>query len=306
MSSQRNAFRTPTLIDVHHHMVPPAYLAALREAGQDTTGFPSWNPEQSLEMMDRLGIDKAILSISSPGVWFGDNGEARRLARVCNEFAAGVVEGHPGRFSALAILPFPDVDGSIQELVFALESLNLAGVILFSNVGSRYVGDPEFDPLMAELDRRKVSVLLHPNSVPEGQENAPLYAWAEYPIDLARAYARLVYNDVLVKYPRIQWVLSHAGGIVPFHAERLGRAYYAKGGGIRWGRVLRDLPFKRHRGLELAKGVSYDTVGAANPVTLTSLRSLVGPERILFGSNYPWEAEQSIESALGFLEGAAP
>jgi aminocarboxymuconate-semialdehyde decarboxylase len=189
-------------------------------------------------------------------------------------------------------------------LAYALDALDLAGVILFTNVGSRYVGDPEFDPLMAELDRRKTSVLLHPNSVPEGHENAPLYPWAEYPIDLARAYARLVYNDTLVRYSHIQWVLSHAGGVVPFHAERLGRAYYAKEGGIRWGRVLRDLPFKRHRGLELAKGVSYDTAGAANPVTLSSLRSLVGSDRILFGSNFPWDSEPSIEASLGMLEGA--
>ena len=72
MSKREHAQRTSSLIDVHHHMIPPAYVAALREAGRDITGFPSWTPEQSIELMGRLGIDKAILSISSPGVWFGD------------------------------------------------------------------------------------------------------------------------------------------------------------------------------------------------------------------------------------------
>jgi predicted TIM-barrel fold metal-dependent hydrolase len=286
-------------------MVPPVYLAALENAGFDTEGFPPWTPQDSIEMMDQVGIQKASLSISSPGVWFGDDAEARELARTCNEYAASVVDSYPKRFEALAILPFPDVDGSLQELAYAMDTLGLAGVILFSNVQGRYVGNSEFDPLMAELHGRETLVLLHPNTVPEGDINAPLYPWAEYPIDLARAYARLVYGDTLVRYPDIRWILSHAGGVVPFHAERLGKAYYAKEGGLRWGRILTDLALKRHRGLDLAKGLSYDTVGAANPVTLSSLQSLVGPDRILFGSNFPWDSAESVEASLR-TEGSTP
>jgi predicted TIM-barrel fold metal-dependent hydrolase len=234
-------------------------------------------------------------------VWFGDDAQARKLARECNEYAASLVESFPGRFEALAVLPFPDVEGSIQELAHAMDTLQLAGVILFSNVQGRYVGDPEFDPLMAELHRRRTVVLLHPNAVPEEDENSPLYPWAEYPMDLARAYARMVYCDTLVKYPDIRWILSHAGGVVPFHAERLGKAHYAKEGGLRWGRILKDLALKRHGGLDLAKAVRYDTVGAANPVTLSSLQSLVGPDQILFGSNFPWDSEESIGSSIRYL-----
>ncbi|MBT8396647.1 MAG: amidohydrolase [Gemmatimonadetes bacterium] len=304
MSNQESAQGAPSLMDVHHHMVPPAYLEALKQAGLDTAGFPSWTPQESIEMMDRLGIEKASLSISSPGVWFGDDAEARDLARVCNEYAASVVDSYPRRFDALAVLPFPDVEGSVQELAYAMDTLGLAGVILFSNVGGRYAGDPDFDPLMAELHRRGAEVLLHPNTVPEKDENAPLFPWAEYPIDLARAYARLVYCDTLVKYPDIRWILSHAGGVVPFHAERLGKAYYAKDGGLRWGRILKDLALKRHRGLDLAKGLRYDTVGATNPVTLSSLQSLVGPDRILFGSNFPWDSEESVGSSISYRVGA--
>jgi predicted TIM-barrel fold metal-dependent hydrolase len=154
---------------------------------------------------------------------------------------------------------------------------------------------------MAELHRRGTKILLHPNTLPEEDANAPLFPWAEYPIDLARAYARLVYRDILVRYPSIRWILSHAGGVVPFHAERLGKAHYAKDGGLRWGRILRDLALKRHRGLDLAKGLCYDTVGAANPVTIASLRSLVGPDQVLFGSNFPWDSEESVESSIRYL-----
>ncbi len=301
MTSQTISLTEPALIDVHHHMVPPGYLAALKQAGVNTVGFPRWSPDQSLAMMDRLGIGKAMLSVSSPGVWLGDDAEARKLARSCNAYAASLMKQHPDCFGALAALPFPDLEGALDELAYALDTLRLDGVILLSNVEGRYVGDPEFDTLMAELNRREALVLLHPNEVPASDENAALHGWAEYPIDMARAYARLVYNDVLVRYPGIRWILAHAGGVVPFVAERVGKAHYAREKGLRWGRIIKDMMAGRNGGLALARGVSYDTAGAANPVTLAALRHLVTPERIHFGSNFPWDSEAGAEASLHFL-----
>jgi len=294
-----------TLVDVHHHMVPPGYLEALAGVGWDTSGFPEWTPELSLGIMDGFGVGKALLSVPSPGVWLGDDGEARSLAHTCNEYGASLVERHPHRFGVLAVLPFPDPEGALQELSYALDTLQLDGVILFSNVRGRYVGDPEFDPLMAELDRRKALVLLHPNPLPQDVENPPLYPWAEYPIDVARAWARLVLNDTLVAHPGIRWILGHAGGVVPFMAERLGKAHYAKVGGLRWGRILKDLFLKKHGGLELAKAVGYDTVGADNPITHAALRRLVGSERVLFGSDFPLASKERVGTSIRFLESAA-
>jgi predicted TIM-barrel fold metal-dependent hydrolase len=112
----------------------------------------------------------------------------------------------------------------------------------------------------------------------------------------------LVLDDTLVAHPDIRWILGHAGGVVPFMAERLGKAHYAKMGGLRWGRILKDLFLKRHGGLALAKGVGYDTVGADNPVTVGALRRLVGPDRIHFGSDLPWGPEESVEASIRFLE----
>jgi predicted TIM-barrel fold metal-dependent hydrolase len=252
--------------------------------------------------MDRLKIGRAMLSLSSPGAWFGDREEARSLARACNGYVAGLRRQHPDRFGGLAVLPLPDLEGARRELAHALDSLDLDGVILFSNVEGRYVGDPELDALMADLHERKATVLLHPNDVPATDENAPLYSWAEYPIDLARAWSRLVYRQILVRFPGIRWILTHAGGVVPFMAERLGKVHYLKKEKPRWGRIILDLARKRDGGLELARGVSYDTVGAANPVTLAALLRIAGPDGILFGSNFPWESEQHVEAAVRFLE----
>lgn len=305
MTLQTISLTESALIDVHHHMVPPGYLEALERAGVNTVGFPSWSPDQSLAMMDRLGIGKAMLSLSSPGVWLGDDAEARALARSCNAYAASLVKQHPDRFGALAALPFPDLEGALDELAYALDTLRLDGVILLSNVEGRYVGDPEFDTLMAALDRREALVLLHPNDVPDGDENAALNRWAEYPLDVARAYARLVHNDVLVRHPDIRWILAHAGGTVPFVAERVGKAHYAKGKRLRWGRIIKDMTTGRNGGLELARSVSYDTAGAANPITLAALRRLVTPERIHFGSNFPWDSEAVVSAGASTGGGKA-
>jgi predicted TIM-barrel fold metal-dependent hydrolase len=283
-------------------MVPPAYLQALTERGEETIRLSEWTPERSLGMMARVGIGKALLSISPPGVWHGSHEEARSLARSCNEYGASLVRNHPQRLGVLAALPFPDLESAKEEAAYALDTLKLEGVILFSNVDGKYVGDPEFDPLMAELHERQALVLLHPNSVPGDDESAALYPWAEYPIDLARAWARMVFNDTLVRYSGIRWVLGHAGGVVPYIADRLGKAHYAKKKGLRWGRIIKDLIRKRNGGLELAKQVSFDTVGAANPVASAALRHLVQPGQIRFGSNFPWDSEENVEASIRFWE----
>lgn len=293
-----NDAKKTTFEDVHHHMLPPVWLDALRRAGVDVSGFPDWSPEGSLRAMHRLGVARALLSLSSPGVWLSNANQARPLARQCNEYAASVVAEHAGRFGALASLPVPDVDGAIAEAGHALDELELDGVILLSNVAGVYVGDPELEPLMAELDRRGALVLLHPNPVPADDEYAALHSWIEYPDDVARAFGRLLSNDVLVRHPNIRWVLAHGGGVVPFVADRMSRAHYARGSKPRWWRILKYVATKRNVGLELAQRLSYDSVGVDNPATLAALRRLVGDEGIRFGSNFPWDDVEVAEEGM--------
>jgi predicted TIM-barrel fold metal-dependent hydrolase len=291
-------------LDVHHHFLPPGYLGALERAGVPTSSFPEWSIEGSLRAMDRLGVGRALLSLSSPGAWLENADQARSLARECNRYAAEVIAQHPDRFGALAALPFPDVQGSIEEARHALDGLGLEGVILLSNVDGTYVGDPELEPLMAELDSHGALVLLHPNAVQADDEHAALHGWIEYPDDVARAFGRLLCNDVLVRYPNIRWVLAHGGGVVPFVADRMSRAYYAKGRKPRWGRILHYVFTKRNVGLELAQQLGYDSVGVDNPATLAALRRLTGPDGIRFGSNFPWDDVEVAEETLRTIRAA--
>ena len=109
----------PHRIDVHHHIIPPVQAEALKKNGQDPT---RWTVQMSLDDMDKGGVATSITSIQNPGVWFGQvSEESRKLARECNEFAAKLERDHPGRFRTFAVIPLPDVEGSLKEIAYALD-----------------------------------------------------------------------------------------------------------------------------------------------------------------------------------------
>src|SRR5262245_30355506 len=135
-------------IDVHHHILPPEYVSALASRGITASGgmpLPKWNVENTLEIMDRHSIATSIISISEPGIYFGDRLYVQDLARRCNEFSAQLIYEYPQRFGAFAILPLPEVDAALRELEYALDTLKLDGVVLLSSIDGRYPGDPMFE-----------------------------------------------------------------------------------------------------------------------------------------------------------------
>ena len=145
-------------IDVHHHLCPPDYLAAVSRHQPMVPIIAGWSLLKSLDDMGQAGVETAVLSITTPGFWFGDAGETRRLVRLCNDYAARLVSDHPGRFGLFVALPLPDIEGSLNEIEYALDTLKADGVGLYTD----YEGDPAFAPVLAELDRRKCVVYTHP------------------------------------------------------------------------------------------------------------------------------------------------
>jgi predicted TIM-barrel fold metal-dependent hydrolase len=281
-------------IDVHHHILPPDYVSALASVGLLNGGgmpFPRWDSASTLEMLDRQGIAAAVTSISAPGIHFGDDAFARDLARRCNELSAKLVGDHPSRFGAFAILPLPDVAGALRELEYALDVLKLDGVVLLtSHSDGRYLGDPLFEDVMAELDRRAAVVFVHP-TVPKTSESIrldiPGFA-AEFVFDTTRAAINLIWNGTMERRPNLRIILSHAGGTTPYLAGRIG--------------LLAALPRVRERAPRgpahyLAR-FNYDTALSANPGALRSLQSLVGPDKILFGSDFPFAPEPIARASI--------
>jgi len=154
----------PHRIDVHQHVVPPFYASALPTHGGDPSGtvIPQWAPESAIDFMDSQEIATAILSLTSPGIVGWNKSERPQIARRVNDYTADLVAKRPDRFGHFATLPLPDVDGALLELEYALGTLRADGVILLGNYAEKYLGDPIFEPLWVELDRRQAVVFLHP------------------------------------------------------------------------------------------------------------------------------------------------
>jgi len=287
----------PHRIDVHHHVFPPEYVAAMAKLGVADGGdvaFPQWSVDGALALMDRNGIATAMTSISAPGVHFGDDAAARTLARRCNEYSARLISNHPRRFGAFAAVPMPDVDGTLDEIAYALDTLRLDGVVLLASVGERYLGDPAFEPVFAELNRRKAVTFIHP-TVPVTSRALDLAlpgALIEFVFDTTRAVANLIYSGTLERYPDIPFILSHAGGTIPFLAWRM-----------TLGSMIPALHEKAPQGaIAYLKRLYYDTAISATPYALNSLRVLVDSSHILFGSDSPFLPEPLVKTSIQGLE----
>jgi predicted TIM-barrel fold metal-dependent hydrolase len=272
------------LVDVHAHFVTDSYVAAARAAGiEHPDGMPAWatwSVEEQLELMDRGGIATSYLSISSPGVHFGDDAAARTLAREVNEFGAGLRRDHPGRFGHFASLPLPDVEGSLEAAAYALDELRSDGVAVETNAHGVYLGDPSLDPLWAELDRRGALVFVHPTTPPAGEQTSlgrprPLM---EFLFDTARAGSDLVFARVLLRFPHIRWVLTHTAGVLPLLVDRMDtfRALLMP--------EYADDPSVR----EQLSRVWFDMAGTPFPRAVPAFDAAFGTERLVYGSDYCW------------------
>jgi predicted TIM-barrel fold metal-dependent hydrolase len=288
----------PHRIDVHHHILPPDYVAEVGDAMigpiSVSAKTPDWSPQKSIEAMDRNGIATAVTSISAPGLWFGDVKATARLCRHANDYAARMRRDFPKRFGVFAALPLPDVDASLAEIRFALDEIKADGIGLMTNYSSKYPGDPAFAPVFDELNRRGAVVYFHPTTATCNQcqpEYPP--ASLDFPFDTTRAVMSLLYSGTFSRCRNIKWIFSHAGGTVPFIAERMARLamrpeYKAK---VPDG-VIAEL-----------KRLYYDTALSANKITFASLLELVAPQQVLFGSDYPFAPEATlVQTVKGLID----
>jgi 6-methylsalicylate decarboxylase len=273
------------LIDVHHHIVPPFYLAQNRHriaesrGGQISPAWLGWTPEKALADMDKHGVTTAVISLSTPGVWFGDAREACDMARRCNDYAAQLAHSHPRRFGRFATIPLPDIDGSLREIEYACDVLGAEGVGLLTSYGDRWLGDPLFEPVLADLDRRSAVVFVHPTTPTCCLNIMPGIApqIAEVPHDTSRAIINLLFTGALTRHRNIRFIFAHAGGTLPMIAGRI--TQYAPT------ELLRQAP---HGVAHELRRLHYDIAGSAYRPAMAALTSLVPTSQILFGSDHPY------------------
>ncbi len=287
-------------IDVHQHFLPPVYAEALSRAGLRTVDggmpVPAWSEAAALEMMDRQGIETAMVSLSSPSAHFLPLAERPGLVREINEAGAALMRAHPTRFGFFATLPLPDVAAALTEIAYVFDTLGVDGVILETNVDGHYLGTDLFAPVFAELNRRGATVFLHPTSpacfeaVALGRP-APLL---EFPLDTTRTVTDLIYNRTLQTCPDLKVIVPHAGGALPSLAARIA--------------AFANLPFitprpvSEQEAFEALQGLYYDVALSGHPVSLAVLRALAPLDHILFGSDWPFTPEMGVARNIAQLE----
>lgn len=277
-------------IDTHHHFVPAFYREWLAAKGVDAGGLPvpDWSPEASLELMDAHGIDTAILSVSTPGVEPGDVGEARDMARRLNEHAAELRRAHPGRFGFFATLTLPDVTGALEELAYAFDELGATGVVLHANSKGVYLGDPSFDALFDELQRRAAVVFVHPSELPGGVvPGIPAYA-ADFLLDSVRAAMNLARSGTLDRCPDVKVILSHGGGFLPFASARLSG--------------LADADGSIELGYARLQRFYLDSALASSPFALPSTLAWAQPDHLTYGSDFPYARPEHVAAFTAALD----
>ena len=286
----------PGRIDFHHHFMPTSMLTSGLFGA--TAGWKfrkdaaSWTPQVSVEFMDKLQIDTAILSIPNDVESRLPENKRRHFARELNTLCRQAADDYPGRFGLFAHLPTPtDSDAALEELTYALDVLGADGITLTNVYGvgdqARSLGDPIFEPLWAELDRRGALVFLHGEQTP-GSNRAPSKFLptpvSETPNETYKGAADLVTSGRKRQYPNVKIILSHSGGSTPVLAARVAAlAAFHLDCELSPDEILADF-----------RTFYYETALSGFETNLVALENFVEPEHILFGTDFPAANPQTV------------
>lgn len=274
-------------IDVHHHIFPREVMALQEQLNPEWAPLTppgklkEWTPGIMRETMDRDGLAAVVISQPGPGAWYGEAAGARRIMRAWNEYAAQLKRDNPGRVGFLAMLAPADVDGTLAEIAYALDVLGADGVGMHSNYDGRYLGEAVFEPVFAELQRRKAVLYIHPALARGAEEVQPGVRtnMLEYPFDSTRNIVSLVLSGTLSRCPDVRFIISHGGGALPMMAGRIALL------GSEYKGVKERVP----RGIahELSR-LYTDTAGTTSKASVEAVMVATSPSHLLFGSDFPY------------------
>jgi len=265
-------------VDVHHHIFPPEYVSSMPPEILRVPKDP-WSVEQALEVMGQNNIEFAATSVSTE-VTLPNRGATAKVARQSNDYGAKLRHDKPESFGLLATLPLPYMDEALKEVGYAFDELGADGVALMTNYQGKYLGDPELEPLLQELDRRNAVAFVHPTTCecPTCHPKVNI-SLLEFPFDTTRTITSLFFSGALYKYPNIKFIFSHGGGTVSHLAYRIAM-------------VTKTNPAMAYPGAPdiwtALKGLYYDVVTAVAPSMMRSLLEVAPLDHVLFGTDYPF------------------
>jgi predicted TIM-barrel fold metal-dependent hydrolase len=292
-------------VDVHAHCYPKPYIEELKKIGVGDEGgvgvkIPVWeSAEKRIAEMDGIGVDVQVLALSAPNVYFPDEGLSKALARMTNDFIAGIVKRHPERFLSLASIPLTKLDHAMAEFARAIDELKMDGIVLGTNINQRPLSDDLFLPFFEEVSRRQMPVVLHPQRsiaedlMPKEDEILGIPSSVGFLFETTRTIAQMTFKGTFERLPSLTFVLPHSGGAIPFLCPRWDIFYRSRPEGHRLRRLSHPPSYylKRHY---------YDTALSYAPSTLRCTLDLAGVDHVVFGTDHPYtndfRGRETIES----------
>jgi 6-methylsalicylate decarboxylase len=288
-------------IDVHAHYFPTLYLDTLERFGSKATsicrdmraGNEQSDVDARLQMMDAAGVDVQLLSATPAPPYFDGKGDSIAAARLANDLYAEFVAAHPRRFAALAVLPLPHVDAAIVELHRGLDALGMVGTTIATSVLGRSLVDPLFEPLYRELDSRHAIVLVHPAGESAGSKLIADYSatWMlGAPMEDSIGALHLILSGIVTRFRNIRFIICHLGGALPMLLPRFDRQYT-------W-----EAPQAPEMPSSAARRLWYETTAHGHIPALRVALETLGSDRLLLGSDYPYQQDAWYTRAVSFIE----
>lgn len=292
-------------LDIHCHFFPQAFLDAARKPntfqaslerradGREHLVCPGnfdhpltpdfYAAEQMLADMDATDMTMAAISSAPPTLsYWADAAATRELAAAINESIAERVKSHPKRFLGLATVPLQDIDASVTEARRAIAELGLHGFQIGSNVGGKNLNHPDYFPFFEAVADLDVPLFIHPY-IPPGEERMQdyyLHNLLGMVTETGLAIASVIYGGILERLPNLKIVFAHAGGVFPYIVGRMDHGYE-----VRIEECQKAIP---HPPSHYLKQVYFDCM-SFNSRALRYLVDTVGAERVLLGSDYPFD-----------------
>jgi predicted TIM-barrel fold metal-dependent hydrolase len=286
-------------IDVHAHYWTDAYLDMLVDLGKTDTATqrgigagPGAEMDARLRLMDRADVDMQVLSAAPQLPYADEAARAIAAARFVNDDYAGLVESHRDRFMAFAAAPLPHIDASLAELSRALDELGMVGVTVNTSIANRAISDPDFEPIFAELNHRQAVLYLHPSG---NAACSPLVSQSHLtwmvgaPFEDSIAAMQLITSGMLQRYPNVRVICSHLGGALPMLTRRADDH-------VEW-----EAPDTPEPPSSAVRRMWYDTVSHCHPPALRCAIDTFGADRIVLGTDFPYENEDTFVRAVDYI-----
>ncbi|MBU4302813.1 MAG: amidohydrolase family protein [Candidatus Omnitrophica bacterium] len=275
------------LIDAHSHWLP---LDIITNAHFFHKGWGEI--ETQLKIMDETGIDRAVLSYPTTDAHL-KLGSISQVAHIYNDNVAKILKAYPERFIGAAILPVDNSYDMLEELRRAINELGFKAISLGSSYNGIYLDDKMFLPIYKEAQEKNIPVFVHAQIVnPIGFERVKdplLTPVVEYVFDTTISIGKLLMSDILRQYPKVKFIFAHFGGAICYLKQRFDTTY----------QMLREMNFvKDLQGLpsDYFKNIYVDTSGDTTKANFLLALELMGPKRILWGSD--WPAKKDIASGI--------